>query len=42
MVTRYDAQYNVHDLLVKNLPPKETKVKTSTPKKSQKSKSVKT
>jgi hypothetical protein len=42
MVTRYDAQYDVHDLLVKNLPPKETKVKNSNPKKSKKTKSVKT
>ena len=41
MVTRYDAQYDVHDLLVKNLP-EVKKEKNSNPKKSKKTKSVKT
>jgi len=40
MVNRYEAQYDVHNFLVKNLP-EVKKEKTSTPKKSPKSKSVK-
>jgi hypothetical protein len=42
MVTRYDAQYDVHDLLVKNLSKKEKTQTVKSQEKPKKTKSVKT
>ena len=42
MVTRYDAQYDVHDLLVKNLSRKEKTQTVKAQEKPKKTKSVKT